>query len=82
MNAYASEYPPAILFDASYKAFFESFYATSDTPEAHESYVDYFTQDATLVMASKTAVGRDGLLRTIFSLPRSPLHVRRGPLTV
>jgi hypothetical protein len=61
MSAYASEYPP-VEFDAAYKKFFEEFYATSDTPDVHEKYIENFTKDATLVMASKKAQGSDGTL--------------------
>ena len=59
MSTYTSSYP-SIDFDPEYKKFFEDFYATSDTPDAHEKYITYFTQNATLVMASKTAKGSDG----------------------
>ncbi|UPX12900.1 uncharacterized protein EKO05_0003433 [Ascochyta rabiei] len=61
MSAYASEYPP-VEFETAYKRFFEEFYATSDTPDAHEKYVENFTQNATLVMASKKAQGSDEIL--------------------
>lgn len=61
MSAYASEYP-LVEFDIAYKTFFEEFYATSDTPDAHEKYIENFTKDATLVMASKKAKGSDGML--------------------
>lgn len=62
MSAYASEYP-SVEFDAAYKKFFEQFYATSDTPEAHEKYIENFTGDATLIMASKKVKGSDGMPR-------------------
>ena len=61
MSAYASEYP-SVEFDSAYKKFFEEFYATSDTPDAHEKYVENFTGDATFIMASKKAKGSDGTL--------------------
>lgn len=82
MSAYASEFPP-VEFDATYKHFFEEFYATSDTPDAHEKYVENFTKDATLVMASKKAKGSDGMLCTFASLapwlikPRNPCAAQR-----
>ena len=63
MSAYASEYP-SVEFDAAYKKFFEDFYATSDTPDAHEKYIENFTKDAVLVMASKKATGLDGSLHS------------------
>ncbi|KAL6709289.1 hypothetical protein ACN47E_001696 [Coniothyrium glycines] len=61
MTGYASDYPP-VEFDAEFKQFFEDFYATSDTPDAHDKYITYFTKDATLIMASKTAKGSDEIL--------------------
>lgn len=71
MASYTSEYP-SIPFDPAYKKFFEGFYATSDTPEAHDKYVDHFTKDATLIMASKKAKGSEGL--------QSPLSLHKPAL--
>lgn len=59
MSDYASNYP-SVDFDPAYKKFFEDFYATSDTPDAHDKYTTYFTKDATLIMASKTVKGSEG----------------------
>jgi hypothetical protein len=59
-HQYKSEYPAGLQIDDGIKAFFEDFYKTSDTPDAHEKYADSFTKDATLVMASKVGKGRDG----------------------
>jgi hypothetical protein len=59
-HSYKSEYPPGVQADDGIKAFFEEFYKTSDTPDAHEKYADSFTGDATLIMASKKGVGREG----------------------
>jgi hypothetical protein len=61
-HSYKSEYPQGVQVDDGIKAFFEEFYKTSDTPDAHDKYADFFTRDATLVMASKKAVGREGIL--------------------
>lgn len=60
-HSYSSQYPPGVEVDAGIKQFFEEFYKTSDTPEAHEKYADSFTGDATLIMASKKGVGREGM---------------------
>jgi hypothetical protein len=60
MSNYRSE--TQLDLDPDFKSFFQDFYATSDTPDAHEHYVKYFTPDATLIMASKKAVGEDGML--------------------
>ena len=59
-HSYKSEYPIDIQIDQGIVKFFEEFYAISDTPDAHEKYVDQFTEGATLWMASKRGVGRDG----------------------
>ncbi|KAF1924534.1 uncharacterized protein M421DRAFT_424670 [Didymella exigua CBS 183.55] len=61
MSTYASEYP-SVEFDSAYEKFFEKFYATSDTPDAHEKYIENFTSDATLIMASKKVKGSDEIL--------------------
>ena len=61
MSSYTSEYPSGNEFDSEYKIFFERFYKTSDTPGAHEEYSKQFTQDATLIMASKKVQGREGV---------------------
>ncbi|KAI4721090.1 hypothetical protein E4T48_02650 [Aureobasidium sp. EXF-10727] len=55
------EYPAGDKFDPEYKTFFEKFYETSDTPTAHEEYSKQFTQNATLIMASKKVQGREAL---------------------
>ena len=60
-HSYRSEYPPGIEIDDGIKAFFEEFYKTSDMPDIHEKYADSFTDNATLIMASKKGVGRDGI---------------------
>lgn len=39
--------------------FLSTFYQTSDTESGHEQYVASFTDDATLIMGSKKAVGHD-----------------------
>ncbi|KAI5816934.1 hypothetical protein BZA77DRAFT_45873 [Pyronema omphalodes] len=40
-------------------AFIKQFFATSDSPTAHAEYVENFTQDATLKMGLRTAVGKE-----------------------
>jgi hypothetical protein len=63
-HSYKSEYPTGIQVDEGIKQFFEEFYKISDaapaSPDAHEKYADAFTKDATLIVASKKGVGRDG----------------------
>ncbi|KAF9741829.1 hypothetical protein PMIN03_008316 [Paraphaeosphaeria minitans] len=81
MSSYTSEYP-SILFDPAFKKFFEDFYATSDNPDAHDAYVQYFTKDATLVMASKKGQGseeilalRKGLWEKVASRVHNPMKI-------
>ena len=62
-HTYSSKYPAGIQVDSGIKRFFEEFYQTSDTPDAHEKYADSFTEDATLIMASKKGVGRQDILQ-------------------
>lgn len=63
MSSYASKWP-AVEVDPAFKKYFEEFYRTSDTPDAHDKYVEQFTNNATLTMASKTATGSDGTQAT------------------
>jgi len=58
MSFYVSEYP-SIDVDPALKRFYEDFYLISDTPDSHEKYVQQFTKDATLIMASKTVKGHE-----------------------
>lgn len=61
-HTYKSTYPPYTKVDSGIVQFFEDFYKLSDTPDAHDEYVDQFTKDATLVMASKKGVGSEEIL--------------------
>lgn len=60
MDQYKSSYPSTPEVPSSLHQFFKTFYKISDTPEAHEKYVDCFTKDAVLVMASTKVEGSDG----------------------
>ncbi|KAJ4360891.1 uncharacterized protein N0V89_001459 [Didymosphaeria variabile] len=81
MTSYTSEYP-SIPFDPAFKKFFEDFYAASDKPDAHDAYVENFTKDATLIMASKKAHGsqeilalRKGLWEKVASRVHNPIKI-------
>jgi len=81
-HSYKSAYPTGTQIDDGIKAFFEDFYRTSDTPDAHEKYVEAFTSNATLVMASKKGVGseeilgiRKGMWATVASRLHSPTKI-------
>lgn len=62
--SYQSEYPSGVSVDPEIVQFFEDFYRISDTPGAHDQYVDLFTSDATFKLASKQAIGQEGAYNT------------------
>lgn len=70
--SYASEYPD-ISVDPAVKAFFEKFYAISDTPDIHERYAQSFTPDATLIMASTKVSGYASELFCPYGPPEAEL---------
>lgn len=64
MAQYKASVPQDKSLNPGIASFFESFYAVSDTAEAHTQYADHFTSDAKLIMASKETSGREGRLIT------------------
>lgn len=79
----ASQYTsalPAVPIDPAIPKFFENFYHISDTPDAHDRFADSFTEDATIV-ASKTAVGREGWSLILYSAPPNICFPRRHSLS-
>jgi len=70
-HTYESAYPSGLPIDDGIKAYFEEFYKTSDTPDAHEKYANSFTKDATLIMGVKVGKGYDGMSS---SSPAKPFH--------
>jgi hypothetical protein len=80
-HSYTSAYP-STKFNPAFVQFFESFYKISDTPDAHSKYVDQFTSDATLIMASKRCEGsaeilalRKGLWEKVQSRKHAPVKI-------
>jgi len=63
MSSYTSSWPTDSQQDPAVAKFFEQFYKISDTPDGHETYANQFTRNATLVMVSKKAEGRDAILK-------------------
>ncbi|KKY16810.1 putative fungal specific transcription [Phaeomoniella chlamydospora] len=61
-HSYASAYPADLKVDPAIKSFFEEFYKASDSPETIESYADFFTDDASLTMASSSVKGKDEII--------------------
>jgi len=81
-HTYKSTYSSNIQVDDRIKLFFEDFYRISDTPDAHERYVDFFTDDATFVLASKRGKGREeilamrkGMWATVSSRLHTPIKI-------
>jgi len=60
MSQYKAAVPGDNLVKPEILDYFESFYAISDTPDAHEKYSEQFTKNAKLIMASNEANGREG----------------------
>jgi len=73
-SSYLSKLPPNTLVEVGIAEYFRSFYEISDTPDAHERYVESFTKSAIMIMASKISEGYDGKLpeRFSFSIHRPP----------
>ncbi|KAK4541744.1 hypothetical protein LTR36_007453 [Oleoguttula mirabilis] len=63
MSQYQASVPGDDLVKPEIRTYFERFYETSDTPDAHEKYAQSFTKDAKLIMASNEANGRDEILK-------------------
>lgn len=53
MCPHPAEYPELEI-NPAIKGFFKEFYDLSDDPQAHDAYTDSFTDDATLIMGSKS----------------------------
>lgn len=47
--------------DDSIKDFVAKFYMTSDTPGKNKEWVEFFQDDATLMMEKKSATGKTGM---------------------
>lgn len=77
MDQYQSSYPSTPEVPSSLRQFFENFYKISDTPEAHEKYVDCFTEDAVVIMASGKVDGSDGRSLRLLQIALC-LHNREG----
>jgi len=62
-HSYTSEYPANVPVETGIKPFFEAFYQRSDIPGEHEKYADFFTNNATVFVGSRNAVGREEILQ-------------------
>jgi hypothetical protein len=59
-SGYEPWYPNNIPLDSSVKQFITRFFQVSDDPERNEEWVDFFAEDATLIMAKDVAKGKEG----------------------
>lgn len=60
MSQYSAAVPGDGQVRPEIKAYFERFYAVSDTPDGHENYADMFTNSGKLIMGPNAVEGRDG----------------------
>lgn len=60
MSNYSPAYPTNVQVDAGVKDFITKFYGVSDTPGKNQEWLDFFHDDATLVMALQEATGKTG----------------------
>ncbi len=65
-SSYTSEHPSGINIPPEALEFFQAFYRTSDTPDAHQQYANMFTEDATFILASKLSTGHGGKHTHVF----------------
>ncbi|EME89055.1 uncharacterized protein MYCFIDRAFT_185494 [Pseudocercospora fijiensis CIRAD86] len=63
MSQYTASVPSDGAVKPEIRAFFEKFYAVSDTPGGHEQYADMFTGDGTLIMGPNKTQGRDNIIK-------------------
>ncbi|KAH0843350.1 hypothetical protein AYO21_09962 [Fonsecaea monophora] len=79
---YTGQVPPSLAdkIDPRIVPFFERFYHVSDTPSAHDDYVDSFLPDADFVMGSKGVKGRDQVLELRKGLWTGPVVTRKHKL--
>jgi hypothetical protein len=61
-SGYEPWYPNNIPLDSSVKQFITHFFEVSDDPSRNEEWVDFFADDATLIMAKDVAKGKEGKL--------------------
>lgn len=60
MSNYHPAYPTNVQVDAGVKDFITKFYEVSDTPGKNQEWLEFFHDDATLVMALQEATGKTG----------------------
>lgn len=61
MANYNPTYPANVTVDAGIKEFITTFYGVSDTPGKNAEWLDFFRDDATIMMEKKKATGSAGM---------------------
>lgn len=60
MSNYNPAYPSNVPVDAGIKEFITTFYGVSDTPGKNLEWLEFFRDDAMIVMAKQEAKGKTG----------------------
>lgn len=76
MSTYVGQVPSDVKLDPRIVPFYENFYRVSDSPEAHDEYVDAMTSDGLLIMGTKKATGKDELMALRKGLWSGPVKTR------
>ena len=78
---YTGDLPDDLATDPRLKSFYEAFYNVADNSHAHEAYADaFFTKDATFILGSKEAQGRDKICDLRRSMWNGPIKSRQHTL--
>jgi len=79
-STYTGAVPSSSTLDPRIVPFFEHFYDVSDTPSAHEAYVNSFLPTAHFVMGTRSTSGHDGILDLRKGLWSGPIQRRKHTL--
>jgi hypothetical protein len=74
-HSYASEYSGDFSVTAGIKTF-EAIYERSYISGEHEKYAEFFTDDATIFIGSRIAIGRQGIYPCFLSLQHFFVEVK------
>jgi hypothetical protein len=74
---YTLRTPTTSTLDPRIVPFFETFYAVSDNPSAHQEYVDSFTPSAKFIMGTKSTSGTNGIMELRKGLWSGPVITRK-----
>lgn len=75
MSQYVAAVPPGGQVPVEVQGYYERFYEASDYAPGHETYADFYTDDAILVMGSNSVQGRDGEVFRVVRAIRSCQYI-------